>query len=308
MLAPANMAKNHAGDIEGEHEMRERDQGRQPVLADGERHGAERPEWCNFHDDGDHAEQRVRSLIDDAEQCLAACSECLQAEGEQDGEKQHLQDLALGEGADHGVGNDVHQELQRALLLGFGDVALDRFGIDRGWIDVHAGAGLQRIGHDQADDQRQRRHHFEVDERLEADAADLAHVLHAGDAVHDRAEDDRCDDHFDHLDERIAQRLHLLGQLRLKVAEQHAGEDGEQDLEVEALEERLVPGRGGYGVGLHRGLSYRARLALRVGVDHGERSHVDDAAHADGRLEDVRGLGGAEQDRADRNAAAGGNF
>src|ERR1700754_2732587 len=49
-------------------------------------------------------------------------------------------------------------------------------------------------------------------------------------------------------------------------------------------------------------------LALGVGVDHGERRHVDDAPDADGRLEDVRGLGGTKQNRADRNAAAGGNF
>jgi hypothetical protein len=32
-----------------------------------------------------------------------------------------------------------------------------------------------------------------VDGGLEPDAADLLHVLHAGDAMHDRAEDDRRD-------------------------------------------------------------------------------------------------------------------
>ena len=43
----------------------------------------------------------------------------------------------------------------------------------RGRVDVHAGAGLQRVGDDQADDQRQRGDQLEVDQRLEADAADL---------------------------------------------------------------------------------------------------------------------------------------
>jgi CBS domain len=52
-----------------------------------------------------------------------------------------------------------------------------------------------RFHRDEADHQGDRRQHFEVDERLESDATDLLHVLHAGDAVHDAAEDDWSDDH-----------------------------------------------------------------------------------------------------------------
>ena len=103
-------------------------------------------------------------------------------------------------------------------------------------VDVHAGAGLQGVGDDQADDERQRRNHLEIDQRLEADAADLLHVLHAGDAMHDGAEDDRRDDHLDRLDEGIAQRLHLLAELRIVVPEQDAHHDRGQHLDVEAVD------------------------------------------------------------------------
>ena len=59
------------------------------------------------------AEKHVRGLVDEAEQRLAALAEHVQREGEQHGEEQHLQDLALGEGADHGVGDDVHAGTRR---------------------------------------------------------------------------------------------------------------------------------------------------------------------------------------------------
>ena len=141
---------------------------------------------------------------------LAARAEHLQAEREQDREKQHLQDLALREGADHRVGDDIHQELKRALLLGLRNESLDRPGVERFDVDIHADAGLQAIHDQKTDDEGDRGQHLEIDQRLEADAADLLHVLHAGDAVHHRAEDDRRDHHLDRLDEGVAEGLHLI--------------------------------------------------------------------------------------------------
>ena len=215
-------------------------------------------------------------LIDDAEQGLSTFPQARQAEREQNGEKQHLEDLARGERAHHRVGNDVHQELERALLLGLGNEALDRFGVDGGGVDIHADARLQRVGDNQPDDQRQRRDHLEIDERLEAHASDLAHVLHAGDAVHHRAEDDGCDHHLDHLDEGIAERLHLLAELRVEMAEQHAHQDGREHLEIQALEERLVLGKRSCArrLSLHGFTPCRSSLALNARVDDGTRRHV----------------------------------
>src|SRR3712207_2713629 len=79
------------------------------------------------------------------------------------------------------------------------------------------------------------RHHLEVDQRLDADPPDLLHVLHAGDAVHHRAEDDGRDQHLDQLDEGVAERLHLRPDLGPEVAEQDADHDGGQHLDVEVL-------------------------------------------------------------------------
>ena len=103
-------------------------------------------------------------------------------------------------------------------------------GIERCRVDVHAGAGLPKIDDHQADDQSERGHHLEVDQRLQPDPADLLHVLHAGDAVHHGAENDRRDQHLDQLDEEITQRLHLRAERWVEVPEQDAEHDGAQDL------------------------------------------------------------------------------
>ena len=106
----------------------------------------------------------MAGLIDDAKQRLAAFAERLQAKRKQDCEEQHLQDLALREGPNDRVRDHVHQELDGALLLGLRYEALDRLGVDRAGVDIHADAGLQRVGDDKTHDQGERRQHLEIDE------------------------------------------------------------------------------------------------------------------------------------------------
>ena len=53
----------------------------------------------------------------------------------------------------------------------------------------------------------------------------------------------RRDDHLDHLDEGVAEGLHLLTELWVEMAEQDAERDRRQDLEVETFEERLMMDR-----------------------------------------------------------------
>jgi hypothetical protein len=103
----------------------------------------------------------------------------------------------------------MNQVVDSALLVRLRRILLDRFCIDRSGIDVHAGTGLPQIGDHEADHQSQRRHRLEIDDRFQADTTDFPHVLHAGDAVHDGAEDNRSDHHLDRLDEHVAERLHL---------------------------------------------------------------------------------------------------
>jgi hypothetical protein len=129
----------------------------------------------------------------------------------------------------------VRHVVEGALLARLRRILLDRFGVDRSGIDVHAGSWLPEIGNDEADDQGKRRHDLEIDNRLQADAADLLHVFHAGDAVNDGAEDDRCDHHLDCPDEHVAERLHLCAQRRIEMSEQDADRDRTQHLDIEML-------------------------------------------------------------------------
>jgi hypothetical protein len=177
-----------------------------------------------------------------------------QSESEQDREEQNLQDLAFREGAHHGVGDDVHQEFDRALLPGLRRVDLDRLGIDRPGIHVHADAGLKDIDHDQANDQRKRGDDLEINQRLQPDAADLLQILHAGDAVHDGAEDDWGDEHLDQLDEPVAERLHCLAEMRVEMAEQDTEHDRGEHLHVEMCVKRLVRDIGRHRTCRHHGL------------------------------------------------------
>ena len=159
---------------------------------------------------------------------------------EQDREQQHLQDFALREGADDGVGNDVQEEIDALLGLGL----LGEAG-DLGRVGHRAAKAVARLDHiadEQPDHQRKGRDHFEIDQRLDADAADLLGVLDMGDARHHGAEDDRRDHHLDQLDEAVAERLDpVVGrERRPQPADQRAEHDGDQHLDVE----NLVPGLG----------------------------------------------------------------
>ena len=162
-----------------------------------------------------------------------------QREAEQDGEQQNLQDVALREGANHAVRDDMQDEIDRLLFARLLSVGRDGGGI--GCSTGEARAGPHDVADDQADDEREGRDDLEVDERLEADPAHLLGVLDMGDARDDGAEDDRRDDHLDELDEAVAHRLDpvALRVLGREPPEEHAENDGDQHLDVEQFVPRL---------------------------------------------------------------------
>ena len=88
----------------------------------------------------------------------------------------------------------------------------------------------------EAQQQRDRGDDLEIAQRIQADAAHMPQVVHARNAQHHRAEDDGRDQHLDQLDEAIAQRLELHGQVRHEVADQHADHDRDQHLHVQDLQ------------------------------------------------------------------------
>ena len=85
----------------------------------------------------------------------------------------HAQDAASRKRADHGVRNDVQEEVGDGLRLGLTGIASHRARIARRRSRVEPGARLRERAHHQADEQRDAGEDFKVEERLAADAADL---------------------------------------------------------------------------------------------------------------------------------------
>ena len=75
-----------------------------------------------------------------------------------------------------------------------------------------AGARLEDVHEREAEKQRDRRRDLEVDDRLQPDPAHRLQVAGAGDADHERREQQRRDDHLDHPQEGVGERLDLLGE------------------------------------------------------------------------------------------------
>jgi hypothetical protein len=75
-------------------------QGVDAVLADRERHRAERADRGGVHHDADDAEEGLAEPLDAAHDRPTMLAHAVQREREHHGEEQHLQDLVLGEGAD----------------------------------------------------------------------------------------------------------------------------------------------------------------------------------------------------------------
>ncbi len=106
-------------------------------------------------------------------------------------------------------------------------------------IDVHAVAGAEQIGEQKTHDQRDRGHHLEIDQRLDADAADLLEIAGTGNAVHDDAEHDRRHDHRDQFQERVAEDLEPDGELGCRHPEHNAEQQRRQHLDEKRGVKRL---------------------------------------------------------------------
>ena len=129
-----------------------------------------------------------------------------------------MEDLPFGEGVHQSRRDDVEQEIGGGGHFARAGIGGEAFGIERRGIDVHAGARLEQVDDGQSDQERQRADGLEIGQRQAAGFADLFHVLHAGDSGHHGAENHRGDDHFDQLDEAVAQGFHRGSSLRRKTA------------------------------------------------------------------------------------------
>jgi hypothetical protein len=132
-----------------------------------------------------------------------------------------------------GLGDDGQQVGDDPVVVGAGDEGGDGL-VDAGRrMGAEAEAGVQQVPGQKAYAQGQGGDDLEIDDGLDADAADLAHVAHRADAVDDGAEDHRADHHLDQGDEGVAQGLERLAQARVDRAHHRPDDDGDQHLDVE---------------------------------------------------------------------------
>src|SRR5271167_1362805 len=136
---------------------------------------------------------------------MAALAKPHQGKAKQDRKQQNLQYLAACEGADHRVGNDVEEEIDALLGFRLLGEASNFLRISQG--AAEARAGTHQISDSEPDDQREGRYDLEIDQRFDADAADLLGILDMRNTRDHRAEDDRRDHHLDQPDEAVAERL-----------------------------------------------------------------------------------------------------
>ncbi|MNV62916.1 hypothetical protein D3C71_1554840 [compost metagenome] len=178
--------------------------------------------------------------VDHVQYRLAVAAQAVQGEAEQHREHQHLQDVAVGEGADDRIGDDVKQEADGSLLRAGGGVGSHAAGVQGADVDVHASAWLDHVDDDEADDQGDGGDDFKVQQRVAAGLADRLHALHASDAADHGAEDDRGDDHFDQFDEPVTQGFEGDAGFRIEVTEQDTDGDGDQHLDIQGFVQRLT--------------------------------------------------------------------
>ena len=104
------------------------------------------------------------------------------------------------------VGMMSSEKVDPADVLRGGGMQFQRASVhsSAGGVDVHAGAGTEQVDGDKAEQQRERRDDLEIDEGLDADAADLLQVAHARDADDDATEDDGRERHANEANESVA--------------------------------------------------------------------------------------------------------
>src|SRR5215813_13107113 len=117
-------------------------------------------------------------------------------------------------------------------------------------IRMHARARLHHVDEYETDDEGGRRDDLEVDDRPQADAADLLHVAHLRDADDDGAEDDRRNHHANQLHEAVAKRPHRRAEARVHLPQNDADDDAYDDLKPEAGVQWLLLDGGSSGHGI----------------------------------------------------------
>jgi hypothetical protein len=134
----------------------------------------------------------------------------------------------------------MHQKVGNGLGLCRTGVVRYGLRVQRGWIGIKARSGLDQISDYQANQQRNRGDHFEVEQRLAAYTAYLLHVSHTGDTGNDGAKDHQLDYHGDHAYEGGAEGLHGDRRTLPQIAENDSDRYTDEDLAPESSVEGFL--------------------------------------------------------------------
>src|SRR6185437_14615216 len=110
-VAIADQAKDdgdesYARDVDAEHQLGQREQSDQAILAYSKRHRAKGSKRSGLHDDGDDLEEDMGEGMGQSDDMLLFVERC-QRDAAKNGQKDHLKNLSLGKCADKAVRNDV---------------------------------------------------------------------------------------------------------------------------------------------------------------------------------------------------------
>ena len=132
--------EEQAGRVEGGHQLAEREQRADAVLADGEGHGAERAERRDPMTMPTMRRRRASGLVDDVEHRLPRSPSASSAMPNRTEKNSTCRMSPSAKAPTTVSGMMFMRKLDDALVVRLGGVGGDRLGVERGRIDVHAGA------------------------------------------------------------------------------------------------------------------------------------------------------------------------
>ena len=195
--------------VHQQHELAEREQDAEAHLADGRRNRGHDADRREHHDVAGELEHHLRGALEHVRDRAALLAHRRQADAEEDREDHDLQDVAARHRIDDRRRDQRDQHVPSRMRL---DAlhGLQRVGGHRRRLD--AGARLEHVDDAKPEKQRDRGRDLEIDDGLEADAAHRLQVAGARDADDQRRKQQRRDDHLDHPQERVGDRLDLLAE------------------------------------------------------------------------------------------------
>ena len=195
-------------------------------MAYGEGHGGADADGGEVHDDVGELEHDFGEGFAEAEDGGSLrFAQGGEGDAEEDGEDGYLEDLAFGDGFGDVFGEDVEEEV---VPMGGGYVGED-FGRTGGGGEGEADSGFRDVDGGEADDEGEGGEDFEVDEALDAHAADGLHVAVSGDAGDEGGEDEGGDDGLDEAEEDVREDAERDGKGGGVEAEFGTGEHGDED-------------------------------------------------------------------------------